>query len=214
MNRRCAAFVKDDLAALKPGGRNTSVYTAALKVGSTLGAACSTPGAEQAAAEWTDQAAEEALMAAAEQNGYIADHSVSAARSAIRSGLRNGLRNPRPLPGFRPRSADRPLPGQPQRAVREPGTGTESPVVPAGAESATGDESRRNGRASGQASSPEQGGRSARQALPRGQRDPAGASDWRDVAIQEERGDRLSRATPSSRQQVITAQPMEAEIER
>jgi hypothetical protein len=98
--------IAEDLAALKPGGRNTAIYTAALKVGSTLGAARSTPGAEQAAAPWTDEAAEDALMAAAERNGYIADHSTAAARSAIRSGLRNGFRSPRPLPDFkRPRAA-------------------------------------------------------------------------------------------------------------
>ncbi len=92
--------IAGDLAALKPGGRNTAIYTAALKVGSTLAAARSTPGAEQAAAAWTDQAAEDALMAAAEQNGYVGDHSAAEARSAVRSGFRNGLRNPRPLPEF------------------------------------------------------------------------------------------------------------------
>jgi hypothetical protein len=92
--------IAGDLAALKPGGRNTAIYTAALKVGSTLASARSTPGAEQAAAAWTDQAAEDALMAAAEQNGYVGDHSATEARSAVRSGLRNGLRNPRPLPEF------------------------------------------------------------------------------------------------------------------
>jgi hypothetical protein len=53
--------ITGDLAVVKPGGRNTAIYTAALKVGSTLGAARSAPGAEQAAAEWTDQAAEDAL---------------------------------------------------------------------------------------------------------------------------------------------------------
>lgn len=94
-----------DLAAREPGGRNTAIYTAALKVGSTLGAARSTPGAEHAADAWTDEAAEDALMAAAERNGYIAGHSAAAARSAIRSGLRNGLRSPRPLPDFSSRPA-------------------------------------------------------------------------------------------------------------
>jgi hypothetical protein len=89
-----------DVAAHQPGGRNTALYTAALKVGSTLGAARTTPGAEHAATEWTDQAAEDALMDAAEANGYIATHGAAAARTAIRSGLRNGLRNPRPLPDF------------------------------------------------------------------------------------------------------------------
>jgi Bifunctional DNA primase/polymerase, N-terminal len=95
--------ITEDLAAIGPGGRNTAIYTAALKVGSTLGAARSLPGAEQAA--WTDKAAENALLAAADQNGYIADHGVGAARSAIRSGLRNGLRDPRPLPGLTGRRA-------------------------------------------------------------------------------------------------------------
>jgi hypothetical protein len=97
--------IAEDLAALKPGGRNTAIYTAALKVGSTLGAARSTPGAEHAADAWTDEDAEDALMAAAERNGYIASHSTAAARSAIRSGLRNGLRSPRPLPDFISRAA-------------------------------------------------------------------------------------------------------------
>ncbi|HET9894596.1 MAG TPA: bifunctional DNA primase/polymerase [Streptosporangiaceae bacterium] len=92
--------IAEDLAALKPGGRNTAIYTAALKIGSTIGVARSTPGAERAAAIWTDEAAEFALMSAAQENGYIADHSASAARSAIRSGLRTGLRAPRPLPDF------------------------------------------------------------------------------------------------------------------
>lgn len=92
--------IAEDLAACKPGGRNIVIYTAALKVGSTLGAARSTLGAEQAAAKWTDENAEDALMTAAQENGYIADHSAAAARATIRSGLRNGLRNPRPLRDF------------------------------------------------------------------------------------------------------------------
>lgn len=79
-----------DIAAREPGGRNPAIYTAALRVGSTLGATRLTPGAEHAAAAWTDQNAEDALMTAAEDNGYIADHSAAAARAAIRSGLRNG----------------------------------------------------------------------------------------------------------------------------
>ncbi len=97
-----------DLAAHEPGGRGTAIYTAALKTGSTLGAARTTPGAGPAAAEWTDQAAEEALMEAAETNGYAAKHGAAAARSAIRSGLRNGLRSPRPLPDFTTSQAPRP----------------------------------------------------------------------------------------------------------
>jgi hypothetical protein len=96
--------IVEDLARREPGGRNTAIYTAALKVGSTLGTARSTPGAENAAAAWSDEAAENALLAAAERNGYIAGHSAAAARSAIRSGLRNGLRNPRPLPDFSSRA--------------------------------------------------------------------------------------------------------------
>jgi hypothetical protein len=80
--------------------RNTALYTAALKVGSTLGAARTTPGAEHVAAAWTDQATEDALIQAAETNGYLAKDGPAEARSAIRSGLRNGLRNPRPLPDF------------------------------------------------------------------------------------------------------------------
>jgi len=87
-----------DLAQHEPGGRNAAIYTAALKVGSTLGAARTTPGAEHAAAEWSDQAAEEALMEAAEANGYVAQHGAAAARTAVRSGLRNGLRDPGPCP--------------------------------------------------------------------------------------------------------------------
>ena len=97
VNARITGIAKD-LANLKPGGRNTAIYTAALKVGSTLGAIRATPAAEHAATAWTDKAAEEALMAAANENGYVADHSAAAAWSAIRSGLRNGLHNPRPLP--------------------------------------------------------------------------------------------------------------------
>jgi len=116
------AGIAEDLAARKPGGRNTAIYTAALKVGSTLGAARSTPGAESAAAAWTDEAAEDALISAAEHNGYIADHNAAAARSAIRSGLRNGLRNPRPLPQFGDRHAA-PIPAQHGwRGRQEPGT--------------------------------------------------------------------------------------------
>jgi hypothetical protein len=69
------AGIVGDLAGREPGGLNTAIYTAALKVGSTMGAARSTPGAETAAAAWPDEAAEAALMAAAESNGYVAAHS-------------------------------------------------------------------------------------------------------------------------------------------
>jgi len=112
------------LAAHEPGGRNTAIYTAALKVGSTLGAARTTPGAGHAAAAWAGQAAEDALMDAAEANGYIAAHGPAAARSAIRSGLRNGLREPRPLPDFTTRPAA-PAPHQARAASR--GTGPRGP---------------------------------------------------------------------------------------
>src|SRR6266699_1520866 len=90
----------------------------------------STPGAENMAAAWSDEAAEDALLGAAERNGYVADHSAAAARSAIRSGLRNGLRSPRPLPDFgsgpvraardRQRPRARPQPSsQPQAEARQ-----------------------------------------------------------------------------------------------
>ena len=110
-----------DLGACKPGRRNTAIYTAALKVGSTLGAARSTPGAEHAAAAWTDQDAEEALMTAAGQNSYIADHTAAAARAAIRSGLRNGFRNPRPMPDFGTREAPPGRALQGPRAIQQSG---------------------------------------------------------------------------------------------
>src|SRR5215831_10428426 len=108
-----------DLAEHEPGGRGTAIYTAALKVGSTLGAARTTPGAGPAAAEWSDQAAEEALMEAAETNGYIPQHGAAAARTAIRSGLRNGLRNPRPLPDFTASQAPRPGTARPRRGPEQ-----------------------------------------------------------------------------------------------
>lgn len=89
-----------DLASRQPGGRNAAAYAAGLKAGSLLGAARATPGAGQAAAAWTDEAAEEALMDAAERNGYTGKDGQAEALRAIRSGLRNGLRNPRALPDF------------------------------------------------------------------------------------------------------------------
>jgi hypothetical protein len=104
---RAARYVHDamtriaaDLASREPGGRNAAAYAAGLKAGSLLGAARATPGAEHAAAGWTDEAAEEALMDAAERNGYTGKDGQAQARRAIRSGLRNGLRNPRALPDF------------------------------------------------------------------------------------------------------------------
>jgi hypothetical protein len=103
---RAARYVHIKITGILAGlesentARNIALYTAALKIGSTLGAARATPGAEHTAAAWTDQAAEDALMEAAETNGYLAKDGPAEARSAIRSGLRNGLRNPRPLPDF------------------------------------------------------------------------------------------------------------------
>jgi hypothetical protein len=117
----------DDLAAHEPGGRNAAIYHAALKVGSTLGAARTTPGAGHAAGEWTDQAAENALIEAAEINGYVAKHGYAAARSAIRSGLRNGLRDPWPLPDFAAQPTP-PSPAASRARRREPGQGNTSPA--------------------------------------------------------------------------------------
>ncbi len=99
--------ISQDLAAREPGGRNAAIYTAALKVGSTLGAARITPGVGHAAVAWTDERVENVLMTAAEQNGYVADHSAAAGHAAIKSGLRNGLRNPRPLPDLGRRQTTR-----------------------------------------------------------------------------------------------------------
>jgi hypothetical protein len=104
---RAARYVHDamtriaaDLASREPGGRNAAAYAAGLKAGSLLGAARATPGAEHAAAGWTDEEAEQALIDAAERNGYTGKDGQAEARRAIRSGLRNGLRNPRALPDF------------------------------------------------------------------------------------------------------------------
>ena len=104
--------ITDDLASHQPGGRNAAAYAAGLKAGSLLGAARVTPGAEAAA--WTDEQAEEALMDAAERNGYTGKDGPAEARRAIRSGLRNGLRSPRALPDF---TAD-PASGQRQPSRR------------------------------------------------------------------------------------------------
>ena len=104
--------IAGDLASHQPGGRNAAAYAAGLKAGSLLGAARSTPGAEPAA--WTDEQAEEALMDAAERNGYTGKDGPAEARRAIRSGLRNGLRSPRALPDF----TTGPAPGQRQPSRR------------------------------------------------------------------------------------------------
>ena len=104
---RAARYVHDamtdiaaELAERPPGGRNSAVYTAGLKAGSLLGAARATPGGEQAAAAWTDEAAEQALVDAAQHNGYVDKDGEAEARRTIRSGLLNGLRRPRALPDF------------------------------------------------------------------------------------------------------------------
>ena len=118
---RAARYVHDamtdiaaELGARPPGGRNAAAYTAGLKAGSLLGAARATPGGEQAADAWTDEVAEQALVDAAQRNGYIDKDGEAEARRAIRSGFRNGLRQPRALPDF---STSRPAP------AAQPGTG-------------------------------------------------------------------------------------------
>ena len=119
--------IAGDLASHQPGGRNAAAYAAGLKAGSLLGAARSTPGAERAA--WTDEQAEEALMDAAERNGYTGKDGPAEARRAIRSGLRNGLRSPRALPDFTTgpapgqRQPSRPAPPPPVRGPAGPRTG-------------------------------------------------------------------------------------------
>ena len=109
--------IADDLASRKPGGRNAAAYAAGLKAGSLLGAARATPGAGQAAAAWTDEEAEQALMDAAERNGYTGKDGEAEARRAIRSGLRNGLRSPRALPDF---TTSRPAPDRQQQPQHRP----------------------------------------------------------------------------------------------
>jgi hypothetical protein len=143
---RAAKYVHDamtriaaDLASRQPGGRNAAAYAAGLKAGSLLGAARITPGAEHAAAGWTDEAAEEALMDAAERNGYTGKDGQAEARRAIRSGMRNGLRNPRALPDF---TTSRPAPERPQPPRRAAAPGTARPQ-PGQAEA---DPGRRTGR--------------------------------------------------------------------
>jgi hypothetical protein len=104
--------ITEDLASREPGGRNAAAYAAGLKAGSLLGAARTTPGAEHAA--WTDEQAEQALLEAAQRNGYASKDGDAEALRAIRSGLRNGQRRPRTLPDF---SISRP-PAAPQ-SVRQ-----------------------------------------------------------------------------------------------
>ena len=94
--REAMTRIAGDLASHQPGGRNAAAYAAGLKAGSLLGAARSTPGAEQAA--WTDEQAEEALMDAAERNGYTAKDGPAEARRAIRWGCATGCAVPGPCP--------------------------------------------------------------------------------------------------------------------
>jgi hypothetical protein len=103
-----------ELTSCPPGGRNAAAYTAGLKAGSLLGAARATAGGEQAAAAWTDELAEQALMDAAQRNGYVDKDGEAEALRAIRSGLRNGLRNPRALPDFTAPRPGRISPPRPQ----------------------------------------------------------------------------------------------------
>jgi tetratricopeptide (TPR) repeat protein len=116
--------IADDLASRKPGGRNAAAYAAGLKAGSLLGAARATPGAGQAAAAWTDEEAEQALMDAAARNGYTGKDGEAEARRAIRSGLRNGLRSPRALPDF---TTSRPAPDRQQPQHRPAPSGPARP---------------------------------------------------------------------------------------
>jgi Bifunctional DNA primase/polymerase, N-terminal len=169
--------IAEDLAGLKPGGRNTAIYTAALKVGSTLGAARLTPGADHAVAAWTDQAAETALMTAAEQNGYIADHSAAAAQSAIRSGLRNGLSNPRPLPDI----------GAGHQTLRSAPQGQRAPQELC---------------ASGPAAEP-----CDQAQLPRGNRGQTGIRDWRETGIYKDQKRQPIPAAPSCERVVTADVP-------
>ena len=113
-----------DLASRPPGGRNAAAYAAGLKAGSLLGAARATPGAEQAAAAWSDEAAEDALLDAAERNGYTGKDGQAEARRAIRSGLRNGLASPRALPDF---TTPRPAPARQQRQHQPAASGPARP---------------------------------------------------------------------------------------
>ncbi|HET9895412.1 MAG TPA: bifunctional DNA primase/polymerase [Streptosporangiaceae bacterium] len=131
VNARITGIV-EDLVTMKPGGRNTAIYIAALRVGSTIGAARSTTRAEQAVASWTEQAAAQVLLAAAEQNGYVADHSAAEARSAVHSGLRNGFRHPRPPPGLDRRDVSG-IPCVPRKKpYQELGAGTHTLSNPVG----------------------------------------------------------------------------------
>jgi hypothetical protein len=113
--REAMTRIAGELASRQPGGRNAAAYAAGLKAGSLLGAARATPGAEQAAAPWTDEEAEQALLDAADRNGYTGKDGQAEALRAIRSGLRNGLRNPRALPDF---TSPGPAPGRRQQPRR------------------------------------------------------------------------------------------------
>ena len=72
---------------------------------------------------WTDEVAEQALVDAAQRNGYVDKDGEAEARRAIRSGLRNGLRQPRALPDFstsRPAQVAPPPPRPRVNHEREP----------------------------------------------------------------------------------------------
>ncbi len=178
--------IAEDLAAIRPGGRNTAIYTAALRVGSTLGAARSLPGAEEAASAWTDEAAESALLAAAEQNGYIADHSASAARSAIRSGLRNGLRQPRPLPGLTGGGAYRVPVRQECRPAAASAIGREAVPEAVADRAETGEPA----------------------TVPPGHRQPNSPGDWRNAILGRDRDNRH----PGSKMPGLAAEAREADV--
>jgi len=214
--------ITEDLAAREPGGRNTAIYTAALKIGSTLGAARTTPGAEPAAAAWTDRAAEDALMAAAGHNGYIADHSPIAARSAIRSGLRNGLRNPRPLPDFRSRhtAVGQTRQGPGPRQEPDIGSGPETAVTRQDPASASLPDMKsgypsvglgRDGRVARAVPPEREAGRNDERHSRSAPTRPAAANDWRDAVIQNEREKRQPNPALLSREQVVARRPLGVE---
>ena len=210
------------MATLRPGGRNTAIYTAALKIGSTLSAARSTHGAEEAAAAWSDQAAEDTLMAAVEQNGYIDDHSAAAARSAIRSGLRNGLRSPRPLPDLSGRRAPS-ISAHPRlRAQLGPGAGGVGQLAstdrhpapsrePGTANSGLPSASSRNEPALDQGSgSREAEGCDVGDLLP-DSGDQKGIGDWREAIVQQER-ELQSRFPGPGSELTVSAEAIGADI--
>ena len=77
----------DKVAKTAKGGRNEAIFVAALKLGSYV-----------AGAGLDEPVVIAALEAAAETNGYTAEHGVVSTRASIRSGLRGGKKNPRAVP--------------------------------------------------------------------------------------------------------------------